>query len=63
MILGVVILLRDTWSLLIHQIWSIDLIWCSLLIWFVHLMVYVLISWIAQDQMGSYEEKKSWKVV
>lgn len=29
----------------------------------VYSMVYVLISWIAQDQMGSYEENKSWKVV
>lgn len=58
MILGVVILLRDTWIF----INSLDLIdWFNLML--VHLMVYVLISWIAQDQMGNYDQKKSWKVV
>lgn len=54
MILGVVILLRDTWIF----INSPDLI-DRFNLMLVHLMVYVLISWIAQDQMGSYEEKKS----
>lgn len=58
MILGVVVLLRDTWIF----INSLDLIdWFNLML--VHLMVYVLISWIAQDQMGNYDQKKSWKVV
>lgn len=48
MILGVVILLRDTWIF----IDSPDLI-DRFNLMLVYSMVYVLISWIAQDQIGN----------